>query len=281
MSIQHLYNLLGAQQSDTDAELRRKYRKLALKFHPDKNADPKAQEQFIALNKAYETIINHRKQVPNNLNKVTIRRSQSPKEERIREAKKRYYEQLERERLANENYYVRLFQGYRWRTIKISMAVGLVLSFVLILEWFLPYKLEADELTHYAYQVAQLSETDRLSLVKTKNGNLFWISNFKRDHIYEVRQIITYRTSVFHQPVKVCSARDANFFCYPIKVTFQSLKVLTLLIFLLPTLTFFYRKKTTWYTILYYLSLVLSPLLMMIFLVQNNHLYHLLTLGFF
>jgi hypothetical protein len=281
MNIQSCYNLLGAQPVDSDAELRRKYRRLALKYHPDKNPDPKAKEQFIALNAAYEALINHRKKQNHQQKTVGQRRSHSPKEERIREAKRRYYEQLERERLANENYFIRLFQGYRWRVIKISMWVGIVLSLVLISEWFLPNKIENDELTHYAYEVAQLSETEKLTILKTSNDHSFWVVNFRRDEIHKIRHINVYRTGIFHQPVKLCGRDFQSTFCYPIKLTFQSMKLLILIIFLLPTLTFLFRRKTTWFTILYYLSLVLSPTIMMLFLVQNNHLYHLLTLGFF
>lgn len=281
MTIQQCYNLLGAMPSDSDAELRRKYRKLALTYHPDRNSDPKAKEQFIAVNAAFEAIVNYRKERKNESQKSTQRRSHSPKEERLREAKRRYYEQLERERLANENYFIRLFQGYRWRIIKISMSVGVALSVLLFAEWFLPYKFESDELTHYAYQVAELSESERLSILETKNGYSFWISNFNRDDIYEVRKIRIVKTSIFHQPVKLCTTDQSENHCYQIELTFQSLKVLTLMIFLLPALTFLFRRKTTWYTLIYYLSLVLSPLIMMLFLVQNNHLFHLLTLGFF
>ena len=281
MNIQSCYKLLGALSSDSDSELRRKYRKLALTYHPDRNSDPKAKEQFIAINAAFEAIIIHRKEVKSQPQKSTQRRSQDPKEERIREAKRRYYEQLERERIANENYFIRLFQGYRWRAIKISMWVGLALSILLFAEWFLPYKFESDELTHYAYQVAELSESERLSILETKNGYSFWISNFNRDDIYEVRNIRIVKTSIFHQPVKLCTTDLTENHCYQIELTFQSLKLITLLIFLLPTITFLFRRKTTWYTLLYYLSLVLSPLIMMLFLVQNNHLFHLLTLGFF
>jgi DnaJ-class molecular chaperone len=37
-------------------EIKSTYRKLSLKYHPDKNQSPEAAEKFIAVGKAYDTL---------------------------------------------------------------------------------------------------------------------------------------------------------------------------------------------------------------------------------
>ncbi|KAL7668411.1 hypothetical protein ACOME3_009113 [Neoechinorhynchus agilis] len=49
-----LYEELGVNQDSNEDEIKNAYRKLALRFHPDKNPnDPEAVERFKSINKAY------------------------------------------------------------------------------------------------------------------------------------------------------------------------------------------------------------------------------------
>lgn len=50
------YALLGLKSDATKVEIKKNYRKLAAKFHPDKNSDPKAHTKFIKINEAYEVL---------------------------------------------------------------------------------------------------------------------------------------------------------------------------------------------------------------------------------
>lgn len=50
------YDALGVSPTATDEEIKRAYRKLALKYHPDKNKEADAQEKFKEVSVAYECL---------------------------------------------------------------------------------------------------------------------------------------------------------------------------------------------------------------------------------
>jgi molecular chaperone DnaJ len=57
MAKQDYYDVLGVDRSASDEEIKKAYRKLALKYHPDKNkGDPSAEEKFKEVGEAYSVL---------------------------------------------------------------------------------------------------------------------------------------------------------------------------------------------------------------------------------
>src|SRR5437763_10020863 len=62
MAKRDYYEILGVQRAATDAEVKASYRKLAMKWHPDRNpGDKDCEAQFKEINEAYDVLKDEQK----------------------------------------------------------------------------------------------------------------------------------------------------------------------------------------------------------------------------
>ncbi|XP_028661580.1 dnaJ homolog subfamily B member 5 isoform X1 [Erpetoichthys calabaricus] len=55
------YRVLGIQSGSNEEEIKKAYKKMALKFHPDKNKDPSAEDKFKEIAEAYDVLSDPKK----------------------------------------------------------------------------------------------------------------------------------------------------------------------------------------------------------------------------
>ncbi|WP_026133355.1 MULTISPECIES: DnaJ domain-containing protein [unclassified Janthinobacterium] len=54
--MENVYNVLGVAPNASDEEVKKVYRSLAMRFHPDRNQAPGAEARFKSITKAYEIL---------------------------------------------------------------------------------------------------------------------------------------------------------------------------------------------------------------------------------
>ncbi|MGB8516965.1 MAG: DnaJ domain-containing protein [Gallionella sp.] len=61
--MENLYNILGVAPNASSDDIKKRYRSLAMRFHPDRNSDENAAVRFNAIQQAYEVLADDKHRV--------------------------------------------------------------------------------------------------------------------------------------------------------------------------------------------------------------------------
>ncbi len=285
MTRSEAYRLLGLKPGATEGEIRKRYKMLALKVHPDINPSPDANEQFILLTNAVELLLSPDMPVYHHeLNNERSRKSRndSPEEQKRRmdEARMRFEQQKRQKQYENARYFQQLTSGRRWLFFRSITVVGCLLSLALILDAFLPTHYEKDELVSFSKSDYNGILHEKITILELKEmGNYFaetergiWLSTYP--------EVLVKKTWLLHTPVSFFSTDDFQLMQTDFDFHLGSVRWIAAGLLLLPLLTRLRRRRDLTYVFLYQFSFWGVGLLEIYLLISQHRLEHLLTLGF-
>lgn len=291
------YHILGLQDGAEEKEIKRAYRKLALKYHPDRNKSEHATKMFILINEAYGILIRTsktHKAASSNEGKgkqydfQDFEAKKKPKtaeelyKERLYRAKKRYDYLKKKEALENEKYYQKISTGLNWELLKYVMTISLFLSIIFTLDYLvLPSRFESDRAIAGNRLLSYSGFYHRKIVpLKTEKGHKLWVSSLTYS-IIESHKEIAVEKSFFFRDIKYIHFWRRNKWVKE-KVDFSVTGSFPLIpiILIIPIFTFLVKGRTLTYSLMFNLSLYIYSGILLVLLYSNDRWAHILSLGF-
>lgn len=181
------FRLLGIQPTENQNVIKKAYRKMAFKYHPDTTSSADAHLRFIEITEAYEVLTGQKKI------KTEPLKTKSEEEniaEKVAFAKARYKYQQEEEARKDAIYFANITGGWKWRWFKVGAVYSAIISVFLIIDYFAvgSYEtIERSEASIIYYHQMILSDNEKFRV----DEHAYWNSDY-------YGQIRGHRTLILH-----------------------------------------------------------------------------------
>jgi hypothetical protein len=274
------YKVFGLDPGASEEEIRKRYRELVKKFHPDVNKDPRAGEKFIEIQAAYEQLL-HGYEEPAEIETPTEPTFQEEYTAYREHARQQFQARKKKEAEELEKLYVRLQTGPIHLLHRCIAFVSVIVLLVLCLDLLLPTQRVSAVITSYSTDVYQSMNGNLVSLAKTNQGESFFLNAFS-NRFFDINPFIEIKkTAILHQSVSVLSYSNEFLQEIPIHFSFYWAQFLLFPFLLVPIAFLIYRKKDAFFIMGSYFTRYASGLLLLYFLISEDRWYHLLTLGLY
>ena len=276
------YRILQLRPGASEAEIKRQYKRMALKVHPDINPSPKANEEFILLARAVEILLSPDTEVPDRQAQREAKKNETEveKKERMDQAKMRYEYQKAKKREEENAYFTQLTSGTRWFTFKCILCVSWIFALALVLDLVLPRHLEKDELIAYDTSNHNGILSEKITEVEFKNNGYYYLENRRGNWISAYNDVWIEKSWILHSPTVMYTTDDYEEFTTEFDFHLGAVRWSLVVIFLIPLFTYFRQRKDLTFVFLYQLSFWGIGGLLIYLLLTQNRLVHLISLGF-
>lgn len=286
------YHILGLPNGADEKAIKKAYRKLALKYHPDRNQSEEATKMFILINEAY-AILTRTVQIQGDSAKgkqydfndfQKKNKAKTPEElhrERLYRAKKRYEYLKRKEEIENEKYYLEISTGLNWQLLRYVMVISLVLSVIFTLDYLvLPSRYETDRVVKGNRMLSYSGFSHRKIVpMKTENGAKMWVPALTYSASEQQQEIIIEKTFFFREVKYVHFWLNNDWEVSRVDFSVTGTFPLIPIVLLIPIITYLIKGRTLTYSLLFNLSMYIFSGILLVLLYSNDRWAHLLTLG--
>ena len=282
------YKILGIKPQASPQEIRRAYRSLVKKYHPDKNKDAGAQEKFLAIQSSYEQLLNG-KFTSESTADIRNKEQQQAQEDAEQRASYEAYRKHAREKFAQrkaaeEAYKVAYLQdlktSWKGRWHQTAAVLGLCLFFVVWIDFYLSEKQTRIYPDSFGLKTYQSMNGHFVQLFKSTDGRSFWVADYFSQELIKSSAIQSVETPWLHQ-VKSIRFQEQHFVKEtPVHFTFYWAQIWISLIFLFPFISWRYASADIIFVAGSYFSRFIIGPFILYFLFTEQRWLHLISFGF-
>lgn len=276
-------NILGLQHGATQDEIKKAYRKSAMKYHPDKKEGN--QEKFLLIFEAYEYLTKVENQKENLQNtyeyfakkssETNIKRgnhnyTQQEFEEKLKRAKEKFKEKKYREYVEENEFFENLTRGWKMHYFKILTGICTVLGTLFTIDIILPSQTQNSIITFKDLKGDVATPSVDLYYVEIDDQAVF-IHSKDFAKIYSKTRVSTTKTPIFNE-IKMIHTTDAFGSDKNIEPHYSLVSTfpLVLILLLIPLLTLVYKRRNPLFIFLFITSSFIFPIILSILLIVNN-----------
>ena len=280
------YKTLGLKAGASADEIRRAYRKLVKKYHPDRNPSASAAEQFIEIQSAYEQLTSGQITADPSAVEQKYKERQAQYDQDLDAYKKQRAaarEKLRQQKEKEEAYKIAYLQ--KLRNGKIGLwhrgvaGLGALLFLALWIDFFLPAQQQAIRAEAYGIHSYGSVDGHLVQLFKSTDKRAFWVADYQAQNLPKVQKLRSIETPWLHQ-VKALTFHNGQYEqVVPIHFSFYWAQIWVSLLFLIPLLSWYLASADIVFVAGSFVSRYAISAIILWFLLSENRWIHLLSLG--
>lgn len=277
------YKILGLPNLSDDGEVRKRFRSLAKKYHPDKNPDPKATEEFIKILDAYERIMKkdfsskivHTKKPKENT------KSTNAQADFHRKAWERYERMRRQQEQELTDYYTSFTVGKKMKYKKVISVISFIVFLCLVYDMLGPTHNLTEKVESYSVVTYQSIGGDYVNEIRTHSGKNLFVSNYN-PRLFEAQPKITLiQSALCRLCIKIHHTTSGKTISgyHPIHFTFYWARWIFIIFLLIGIVMPFIKKRSLFLVLGSWISMYITSLLLLIFLIKDFRIVSILSLG--
>lgn len=256
------YSILNLKEGASKAEIKKSYRRLVKKYHPDVSKDPNCHEKYLEINEAYEALLEPKPKTKRKTSTTKAQKWENYKEESRKKTAQRDAQKAQE----IKRFYQSLRTGWRRGWIRINVMFSIIICAFIVAD-------QESHLTQRKIKITSFQNLSQSNEITTLEGSftLHNIHSILRSKTY----VVLFESNYLKQAVYVAYKHDGKYMHHkvlfgPRGPSFYWGFPAVFVVSILPLIFYlFFRKNNGWFVFFHYTTLIVTTPWLIYFIVEH------------